>query len=137
MTQGAIHSRSITPPAASDSQPEPMQIETTSQPNQTSPNNLPGDHPAISTGTQPSSSSSAPSPELKTALNIRSNMTPSPVLGTLQQGGGAVGVAKSPAASSTHSSLCSIEESSPGLSPSLYFLREAHHFLGRYLKVTV
>ena len=136
MTQGAVHSRSITPPAASDSQPEPMQIETTSQPNQTSLNNLPGDHPAISTGTQ-SSSSSAPSPELRMALNIRSNATPSPVLGLLQQGGVAVGVAKSPAASSTHSSLCSIEESSPGLSPSLYFLREAHHFLGRYLKVTV
>ena len=61
----------------------------------------------------------------------RSQMTPSPVLGLLQPGG-TPAMAKSPAASSTHSSLCSVEESSLGLAPSLHFLREAHNYLGRY-----
>ena len=64
----------------------------------------------------------------------RSQLTPSPVLGLLHSST----VAKSPASSSTHSSLCSVEETqSPGLAPSLHFLREAHNYLGRYMYVFI
>ena len=72
-----------------------------------------------------------------TELHVsRSQLTPSPVLG-LHQSRGASAAAKSPAASSTHSSLGSVEEfQSPGLAPSLHFLREAHNYLGRYVLIT-
>ena len=125
MTEGDPRSKSITPPTI-DSQLEPMQVDAHSP----SPSPLPGDQPTASdAGTQ--TLSSAPSPEVQKLSLIRGSMTPSPVLGLLQQGGGASGAVRSPVASSTQSSTYSIEESSPGLSPSLYFLREAHHFLGR------
>lgn len=129
MTEGDPRSKSITPPTT-DSQPEPMQVDAHS-PHPPSPSPLPGDRPAASdAGTQ--TLSSAPSSEVQKPSLLRGSMTPSPVLlGLLQQGGGAPGAARSPVTSSTQSSTCSIEESSPGLSPSLYFLREAHHFLGR------
>lgn len=66
-------------------------------------------------------------PQQQTELP-RSQLTPSPVLGLPQLSA----VAKSPGGSSTHSSLCSVEETqSPGLAPSLHFLREAHNYLGR------
>ncbi len=82
---------------------------------------------AITNGTQ----SIAQSSKLQQQTELpRSQLTPSPVLGLLQSSA----VARSPAGSSTHSSLCSVEEiQSPGLAPSLHFLREAHNYLGRYI----
>ena len=86
-------------------------------------------------GTQ--SSGQGPEPQHQTE-RLRSQLTPSPVLGLLQSGGASTAVVKSPAASSTHSSLCSVEETqSPGLASSLHFLREAHNYLGGYIICTL
>ena len=115
-----IENRSATP-LVPDSPPEPMEEENRATPKDTlSLLNVKdiGDTLSLRQGSEPQ----------QTSLP-HSQMTPSPILGLIQPGGY---VARSPAASSTHSSQCSTEESSPGLAPSLHFLREAHHYLGRY-----
>lgn len=115
-----MEDRSATP-LVQDSPPEPMEEEHRSITKDTlsllNVKNT-GDMLSLRQGSEPQQSTLA-----------RSQMTPSPILGLIQPGGY---VARSPAASSTHSSQCSTEESSPGLAPSLHFLREAHHYLGRY-----
>ena len=124
-----LRDRSDTPPLCdAESLPaEPMEEE-----HRSSPQDAPSKY-------SQSSGDNSESHSLNSPIHVpRSQLTPSPVLGLLQPGGGGGGgrglhVARSPAASSTHSSVCSVEESPPGLSPSLHFLREAHNYLGGYV----
>lgn len=118
-----LKSRSVTP-TAPKSQAEPMEEEHSSPP-QGSPALSVDQSVDNALGTQSLGQGAKPQQQRELP---RSQLTPSPVLGLLQPSV----VAKSPAGSSTHSSLCSVEEShSPGLAPSLHFLREAHNYLGR------
>jgi hypothetical protein len=120
-------SRSATPTALK-SQTEPMEEEYTSPaPQDTEALSVSQSTKAVANVTQ----SIAQGSKLQQQTELpRSQLTPSPVLGLLQSSA----VAKSPAGFSTHSSLCSVEETqSPGLAPSLHFLREAHNYLGRYI----
>lgn len=114
-------------PTALKSQTEPMEEEHSSPPQDTAALSVSQSAEDVAMGTQ----SKAQGSKLQQQTEVpRSQLTPSPVLGLLQLSA----IAKSPAGSSTHSSLCSVEETqSPGLAPSLHFLREAHHYLGRYM----
>lgn len=119
-------SRSATPTALK-SQTEPMEEEHSSPPPDAVALSVSQSTEDVAIGTQ----SIVQDSKLQQQTEVpRSQLTPSPVLGLLQSSA----VAKSPAGSSTHSSLCSVEETqSPGLAPSLHFLREAHNYLGRYM----
>lgn len=122
-SSGNLKSRSVTPALPEEPRPEPMDEDPSSVQhdaltNTTSRGQQTGDAGEIQVLSQ--------GLEVQRMGPSRSQMTPSPIL----TGGGA---ARSPAASSTHSSVCSIEESSPGLGAALHFLREAHNYLGGYV----